>query len=55
MSLPESSSGGADELTRALSTVDGGDDVWSQEDEEDLAAFSLSYGAATYPENEDLI
>jgi hypothetical protein len=45
-----------DELTRAgelPSTVDSSD-IWSEQDQKDVTAFSLSYAAALYPENEDL-
>ena len=30
-------------------------DVWTDEDQQDLASFSLRYAATVYPEDEDLV
>ncbi len=46
-----------DELTRAgtLPAVVDSADIWSEQDQRDVTAFSLSYAAALYPEDEDLV
>lgn len=37
-----------------VAIVDRGDS-WSEQDEHDLTAFSLQYGATLYPEEEELV
>lgn len=46
-----------DELTRtgAMPAVVDSSDVWSEQDQRDVVAFSLDYAAALYPEDEDLV
>lgn len=46
-----------DELARSggLPAVADSDDIWSEQDQEELTAFSLSYAAALYPEDEELV
>ncbi len=46
-----------DELTRAgeLPAMTDSSDVWSEQDQRDVTAFSLSYAASLYPEDEDLV
>ena len=46
-----------DELARSggLPAAADGSDVWSERDQEELTAFSLSYAAALYPEEEELV
>ncbi len=46
-----------DELTRAgaLPAVVDSADIWTEQDQKDLTAFSLSYAACLYPEDEDLV
>ncbi len=46
-----------DELTRAgaLPAVVDSTDVWTEQDQKDVTAFSLSYAASLYPEDEDLV
>ena len=38
-----------------VTVVESGDDVWSEQDQSDLTAFSLRYAAKLYPEEDELV
>ena len=43
------------ELSQSGITVVDRSDTWSEQDQKDLTTASLQYGAALYPEEEDLV
>lgn len=44
-----------DDLARPKGSATDESDTWSGRDEADVVAFSLSYAASLYPEDEDLV
>lgn len=44
-----------DDLTRSTPTVEDSADMWSDQDQRDLTAFTLQYAAMLYPEDEELV
>ena len=43
------------ELVQQNATVIDDSDTWSEQDQVDLAAFSLQYAAVTFPEEEEIV